>query len=57
MPKVLLVEDNPHIAKNIKTYLELEEGREIATSYDGEKGLMMAKMHDYDLILLDLMLP
>jgi DNA-binding response OmpR family regulator len=29
----------------------------VATSYDGEKGLLMAQMHDYDLILLDLMLP
>ena len=57
MPKILLVEDNQQIAKNIKTYLGLEEGREITTSYDGEKGLMMAKMYDYDLILLDLMLP
>jgi DNA-binding response OmpR family regulator len=57
MPKILLVEDNQQIAKNIKTYLELEEGREVATSYDGEKGLMMAKIHNYDLILLDLMLP
>jgi DNA-binding response OmpR family regulator len=57
MPKILLVEDNQKIAKNIKTYLELEEGREVTTSYDGEKGLLMAQMHGYDLILLDLMLP
>jgi DNA-binding response OmpR family regulator len=56
MPKILLVEDNQQIAKNIKTYLELE-GREVRTSYDGEKGLMMAKMQEYDLIVLDLMLP
>jgi len=57
MPKILLVEDNQQIAKNIKTYLGLEEGREVSTAYDGEKGLMMAKMYDYDLIFLDLMLP
>ena len=57
MTKILLVEDNQQIAKNIKTYLELEDGREVSTSYDGEKGLMMAKMHEFDLILLDLMLP
>jgi len=57
MTKVLLVEDNQQIAKNIKTYLELEEGREVSTSYDGEKGLMMAKTREYDLIFLDLMLP
>jgi DNA-binding response OmpR family regulator len=57
MPKILLVEDNQQIAKNIKTYLELETGREVSTSYDGEKGIAMAKMYDYHLILLDLMLP
>jgi two-component system alkaline phosphatase synthesis response regulator PhoP len=57
MPKILLIEDNQQIAKNIKTYLELEEGWEVSTSYNGEKGLMMAKMCVYDLVLLDLMLP
>lgn len=57
MTKILLVEDNQQIAKNIKTYLELEEWWDVSTSYDWEKGLMMAKMQDYDLILLDLMLP
>jgi DNA-binding response OmpR family regulator len=56
MTKILLVEDNQSIAKNIKTYLELE-GREVIASYDGEKGLMMAKIHEFDLIVLDLMLP
>jgi two-component system response regulator ArlR len=57
MTKILVVEDNQQIANNIKIYLEMEEGRKVFTAYDGEKGLMMAKMHEYDLILLDLMLP
>jgi len=57
MTKILLIEDNQQIAKNIKQFLELEEGREVSCSYDGEKGLMMAKMKEYDCIVLDLMLP
>ncbi|MDR3169388.1 MAG: response regulator transcription factor [Candidatus Peribacteria bacterium] len=57
MTKILLVEDHQSLAKDIKDYLELEQGREVSTALDGEKGLMMAKLYDYDLILLDLMLP
>ncbi|MDR0607608.1 MAG: response regulator transcription factor [Candidatus Peribacteria bacterium] len=56
MPKILLVENNQQIAHEIKSFLELE-GRDVITSYDGEKGLTMAKLQDFDLILLDLMLP
>jgi len=55
--KILLVEDNQQIAKNIKEYLEMEDGWNVTTSYDWEKGLALATMNDYDLILLDLMLP
>lgn len=55
--RVLLVEDNEQIALNIKEYLEIEDWREVTAVYDGEKGLTLAKINDYDLILLDLMLP
>lgn len=37
MTKILLIEDNQQIAKNIKTYLELEDGWQVSASYDGEK--------------------
>jgi DNA-binding response OmpR family regulator len=36
MPKILLVENSQETAHNIKSYLELE-GRDVITSYDGEK--------------------
>lgn len=55
--RVLLIEDNQQIALNIKEYLEMEDWWEVSTSYDGEKWLSMAKNTEYDLILLDLMLP
>jgi CheY-like chemotaxis protein len=35
MAKILLIEDNKDISKNIKEYLELE-GYKIDTAYDGE---------------------
>ncbi|MDD2537720.1 MAG: response regulator transcription factor [Candidatus Absconditabacteria bacterium] len=57
MTKILLIEDNQQIAKNIKTYLELEDGWQVSASYDGEKGLHMATLQDFDIVLLDLMLP
>lgn len=52
-----MIEDNQQIANNIKEYLELEPEREVSLASDGEKGLAMAKHQEYDLILLDLMLP
>lgn len=55
--KILLIEDNQQIAQNIKEYLELEDWWNVTASYDGEKGLTLGLMNDYDLILLDLMLP
>lgn len=57
MTKILLIEDNQQIAANIKEYLETEDGREVQMAGDGEAGLMKAKLYDYDIILLDLMLP
>lgn len=54
--KILLVEDNKTIAQNIKKYLELE-GYEILIAENWLYGLEVAKKNNFDLILLDLMLP
>ncbi len=56
MKKLLLIEDNFEISENIKEYLELEEFQVDSVS-DGADGLDKAMQHNYDLILLDLMLP
>jgi two-component system response regulator ArlR len=53
---VLLIEDNTEIRENIKSYLEMEDYR-VSTCNDGECGLDNAIAQDYDIILLDLMLP
>ena len=56
MSKILIIEDEIEIADLEKDYLELS-GFEVSISNDGKKGLVMALTEDYDLIILDLMLP
>ena len=56
MSKILIVEDECTIAELEKDYLELS-GFEVEVANDGEAGLHMALSKDYDLIILDLMLP
>jgi len=56
MKKVLIIEDDPQIAKIEKDYLSVNDfDSDIATT--GNAGLQMALTGQYDLILLDLMLP
>ena len=50
------MEDEKKIADFIKRGLK-EEGYAVDVAYDGEEGLFLAKTNDYDLVLLDLMLP
>ena len=54
--KVLVVDDEKLIVKGIRFSLE-QEGFEVSCAYDGEEALEMAKETEYDIILLDLMLP
>jgi len=56
MKKILLVEDNLEISNNIKSYLELEWFK-ITQAFDWEKGFDLVKTDNFDLVLLDLMLP
>ena len=57
MPKkILVVDDEKLIVKGLKFSLE-QDGMEVDTAYDGEEALGKAKMGNYDLILLDIMLP
>ena len=56
MSKILIVEDEEAIADLEKDYLELS-GFEVEVANDGETGLKKALENDYDLIILDLMLP
>ena len=54
--KVLVVDDEKLIVKGIRFSLE-QEGMEVYSAYDGEEALEMARETEYDIILLDLMLP
>ena len=54
--RILVVEDEKKVASFIKKGLE-EEHYAVDTAYDGETGLYMAEVNEYDLIVLDLMIP
>ena len=56
MSRILIIEDEEAIAELEKDYLELS-GFEISIENDGAKGLDLAIEQDFDLIILDLMLP
>ncbi len=54
--RILVVEDEKKVASFIKKGLE-EEHYAVDIAYDGEEGLALAQINEYDLILLDIMLP
>ena len=54
--RILIIEDEVSIAELEKDYLELS-GFEVEIQNDGEEGLEKALQEEYDLFILDLMLP
>ena len=56
MSKILIIEDEEAIADLEKDYLELS-GFEVEIANRGDVGLQKAMTEEYDLIILDLMLP
>jgi len=54
--RILVIEDEHKIANSIKKGLE-QEAYAVDVCYDGEGGFDLAATEDYDLIILDLMLP
>ena len=54
--KALVVDDEKLIVKGIKFSLE-QDGYEVDAAYDGEEALEFAKKKEYDIVLLDVMLP
>lgn len=54
--RVLIVEDNRDVADFLKAGLE-EEMFVVDVAYDGEQGSLLAREGNYDLVILDLMLP
>lgn len=56
MSKILIVEDEAQLARFVELEL-IHEGNSVDKAEDGRTGLDMALSNDYDLILLDVMLP
>lgn len=54
--RVLIVEDEPKVARFIERGLR-EEHFAVDSASNGEAGLDLALVHDYDLVILDVMLP
>jgi heavy metal response regulator len=54
--RILVVEDERKIAEFIRRGLK-EEGYSVDVAYDGEHGYHLARINEYDLMILDLMLP
>ncbi|MCZ6466805.1 MAG: response regulator, partial [Alphaproteobacteria bacterium] len=54
--RVLLVEDDPTTAQSVAMMLK-SEGMVVDATEFGEDGLEIGKLYDYDIIVLDLMLP
>jgi DNA-binding response OmpR family regulator len=56
MKKILLIEDEVSIAELQRDYLEINQFH-VDVEHTGDEGLRMALQNDYDLIILDIMLP
>ena len=54
--KVLVVDDEKLIVKGLRFSLE-QDDREVDCAYDGEEAVQKARENQYDIVLLDLMLP
>lgn len=56
MARALVVDDEKLIVKGIRFSLE-QDGMEVDCAYDGEEAINLAKQEEYDVVLLDVMLP
>jgi len=55
--RVLLIEDEHRVAENVAAALREVPGYAVDLAYDGEEGAYLAETGDYDLAVVDLMLP
>ncbi|MEO5376176.1 MAG: response regulator transcription factor [Magnetococcus sp. DMHC-6] len=54
--RILIIEDNADLTANLSDYFE-EKGHTVDSALDGITGLHLGLVHDFDIIILDLMLP
>ena len=55
--RVLIIEDEPRLAENIARSMRDSAGYAVDIAHDGQEGLFLAESSEYDIVLLDLMLP
>jgi len=54
--RILVVDDDPSIRTMVQTVLQ-RAGYEVATAHDGCEAIAMLAANDYDVVLLDVMMP
>lgn len=54
--RILAVEDDPLLASHLQAHLQ-DSGFNVTLSHDGSEGLRLAESEDFDLILMDILLP
>lgn len=57
MKKILLVEDDPNLGSLLQDYLQLKGKYDVSLAKDGEEGLELFRRDNYDLCILDVMMP
>ena len=56
MDKILLIDDDTELVEMLKEYIEIE-GFAVSTAHDGETGLQILQTQQFDLVVLDVMMP
>lgn len=56
MAKVLIVDDEENIRKGLREYAEFE-GHEVTEAKDGMDAVSAVRQHDFDMIIMDIMMP
>ena len=56
MYKILVVDDEPKIREVIREYAEFS-GYEVTEAEDGMSAIVLCKLNDYDLVIMDIMMP
>jgi DNA-binding response OmpR family regulator len=56
MNKIILIEDETSVVSFIKKGLQ-ENGYEVSVAFDGKTGVQLVQSNDFDLVILDIMLP
>jgi DNA-binding response OmpR family regulator len=57
MKRILLVEDDPNLGNLLQDYLQLKGKFEVVLSTDGDAGLKEFTKSEFDLLILDVMMP